>query len=85
MLAIKIMQGLGSRLLPVNDISPPDPHLISESCFSLFFFGTAPSGQFVVGLVLTIVVQFHSCVCVCVCVYSLNIYSLHIYIQILSP
>ena len=30
---------------------PPDPHLISESYFSLFFCGTTPSGQFVVGLV----------------------------------
>ena len=33
---------------------PPDPHFISESSFSLFFWGTAPLGQFVVGLVLTI-------------------------------
>ena len=33
---------------------PPDPHLISESYFSLFFCGTTPSGQFVVGLVPTL-------------------------------
>ena len=33
---------------------PPDPHLISESYFSLFFCGTASSGWFVVGLVPTL-------------------------------
>ena len=32
---------------------PPDPHLISESYFSLFFCGTAPSRWFVVVLVPT--------------------------------
>ena len=32
---------------------PVDPHLISESCFSLFFCSTAPSGQFIVGPVPT--------------------------------
>ena len=32
---------------------PPDPHFISESYFSLFFCGTTPSGQFIVGLVPT--------------------------------
>ena len=53
MLAIKGMQGLGSGLLPVNGISPLVPTFISESYFSLFFCGTAPSGQFIVGLVPT--------------------------------
>ena len=33
---------------------PPDPHLISESSFSLFFCGTAPSGRLVSGLVPTV-------------------------------
>ena len=32
---------------------PPDPHFVSESSSSLFFCGTAPSGQFAVGLVQT--------------------------------
>ena len=32
---------------------PPDPHFISESSFSLFFWGTTPSGRLVVGLVPT--------------------------------
>ena len=33
--------------------SAPNPHLISESYFSLFFCGTAPSGRFIVGLIPT--------------------------------
>ena len=51
MLAIKSMQGLGSGVLPANGI--PWSPLYFWVLFSLFFYGTAPSGQFDVGQVLT--------------------------------
>ena len=53
MLTIKGMLALGSGAFACEWHRPHDPHLISESSFSLFFCGTAPSGWFVVGLVLT--------------------------------
>lgn len=56
MVAIKSMQGLGSRfcLLEWHPLMPHQPLILYFwVLFSLFFYGTAPSGQFYVGQVLT--------------------------------